>query len=465
MKIKGFYGFIKTSFILSTFCLALASCESNEGKIVNGNGTVSTNIELFKQQTTTIAKRVHHYTQNLDLLTYSEVKELCEDRVVEKGATLEDLASTFLEGFTPQGLTMTKDSDGVPSADIYYSRNTVTVTFNLLKGQNSKGDNKSTISGLYESPLDFSKVDLGNSYFLSKGYVPQYFPATDTSYDLDVATIPNYVMEKEIDGGSFVRNVMGTDFEVTVRNFRLAALEFPQYLWVQIFNNNPSHFQGDLRVTVDGERQDFRPVENLSWFDCVYICNKLSILDGLTPAYSIDGVTDPEKWGQIPEDSDSDTLAKYNSIQWNKNADGYRLPTEAEWEFAALGGNGSDHQSIYAGIDNLDTVAWNVNNSSICTHEIAKLSPNSLGLFDMNGNIDEWCWDIYGDFNPQDEIDPDGAETGNFRVKKGGAYYSTNSASTIVSRNQNLPYRRTSGFGLRLARNAKLDAIGINSIN
>ena len=456
--------------ICTLFVVALvnmSSCETNEGKIVNGNGTVSVGLTYFKDQTAATASRVHHFIQNLDLETYTELTELQEDKRVDKGRTPNDLKSDspLLYGFTPAGLAMEKDADGLNAVTIFYNRNAVSLTFYLLDGEDSEGHNSTTIKGHFEEPLDVKKdVDLGDSFFRDHNFGPKFFPAVDTEYELNVATISNYVEEKDIEGGTFTRTVNGKTYTVTVNDFQLAAFELPQYLLEQIIGN-PSHFQGKLRVPVEGENQDFRPVENLNWFDCLVICNKFSRIDGLIPVYSIDGETDPEKWGKVPDDFDSEDLDKWNSVIMNINANGYRLPTEAEWEYAARGGklsrsktNESQGDYIFAGSNNPSEVSWFVENSAACTHEVGKLEPNELGLYDMSGNVSEWCWDIYAPYPESDVENPHGAESGIYRVKRGGAYYNPaegiNSAASVSARDQNSAYKRTSGFGLRLARNA-----------
>lgn len=159
------------------------------------------------------------------------------------------------------------------------------------------------------------------------------------------------------------------------KEFSILATEVTQELYQSVMDKNPSGFNEEKNL----------PVEQVSWYDAVYFCNKLSDICGLTPVYAVDGEPDVGKWGYAPHKGNKIT----GTVSQNKNADGYRLPAVAEWQYAAKGGQ--DYK--YSGSDNLDEVGWYGGNSGSKTHPVAQKAHNGYGLYDMSGNVGEWCWD------------------------------------------------------------------------
>ncbi len=187
--------------------------------------------------------------------------------------------------------------------------------------------------------------------------------------------------------------------QVTLSSFRIGKYEVTQREWRAVMGSNPSYFKGDNL-----------PVENVSWDDCQKFISKLNQLTG-----------------------------KY-----------FRLPTEAEWEYAARGGNRSRGYK-YSGSVNLDNVAWFSDNSGNTTHNVGTKQPNELGLYDMSGNVYEWCQDCYGDYSSSAQINPTGSSSGSFRVIRGGSWYGYAGCCRVSNRDYYAPSYRSINLGLRLA--------------
>ena len=187
---------------------------------------------------------------------------------------------------------------------------------------------------------------------------------------------------------------------VTLSDYYIGQTEVTQELWEAVMGSNPSYFKGNNQC----------PVEKVSWDDCQEFIKKLNRLTG-------------------------------------KN---FRLPTEAEWEYAARGGNKSKGYK-YSGSNDADAVAWYNKNSGSKTQPVAQKQSNELGLYDMSGNVWEWCQDRYGKYSSHSQSNPKGANTGSVRVLRGGSWISSERNVRVSNRGYDAPGGRNVDGGLRLA--------------
>jgi len=271
----------------------------------------------------------------------------------------------------------------------------------------TNGIDPTSTSALYSTPIIISNNTTLKAKAFKTGWTPS---ATATEvYTINIPIPANFVL---VAGGTFNN---GTS-NVTLNSFYIDKYELNQSTYQAVMGTNPSNFPG----VTNG------PVEQVSWFNAIEYCNKRSINEGLIPCYSYSTYgTNPATWPGGWNTSDSN----HTNVACSWTANGYRLPTEAEWEFAARGGNLTNNYT-YSGSNTIDGVAWYNSNSGNTTHTVGTKTANELGLFDMSGNVWEWNWDIYGSYPSGAQTNPHGAVSGSDRVRRGGgwdfvAYYCT----------------------------------------
>ncbi len=232
----------------------------------------------------------------------------------------------------------------------------------------------------------YATNEKGTSYGEEKSFTTiQVFDETIDSNGNRIITLYGDVVFTMIavEGGTFqmgATSEQGSDADsneypvhsVTLSDYYIGETEVTQELWEAVMGSNPSHFSGNPQ----------RPVETVSWNDCQEFITRLNELTG-------------------------------------KN---FRLPTEAEWEYAARGGNKSQGYK-YSGGNTIGNVAWYYDNSGLATHNGKTKSPNELGIYDMSGNVLEWCEDWYGNYSSGSQTNPTGPSTGSYRVLRGGGWY------------------------------------------
>jgi len=250
-----------------------------------------------------------------------------------------------------------------------------------------------------------------------------------------------------VKGGTFKnKNSNFYGKKIVVQDFYISKYEITQKEWIDVMGYNPSKFKGDNL-----------PVEMVSWYEAIEYCNKRSLKEGLDPYYNI-----------YKDKKDPDNRCDMDDIKWtvtiNPEANGYRLPTEIEWEYAASGGKKSKNY-IYSGSSNVDEVAWYwrnsgneylngfwywpiIENNNNKTKPVGLKKPNELGIYDMSGNVREWCWDWY-----KMNIECKSCKGGTARVWRGGGWIGAEFCCKISYRGSLEPNGKGPDTGFRVCRN------------
>ena len=224
-----------------------------------------------------------------------------------------------------------------------------------------------------------------------------------------------------VEGGSFMMGAPANDTEcdnncrpahkVTLSSYYIGKYEVSQRLWEAVMGSNPSTYRSSIPKIIDA------PVHDVTWFDCQKFISELNKLTGKQ----------------------------------------FRLPTEAEWEFAARGGKKSKGYK-YSGSNDLEAVAWYDGETPSDIGSIGEYrfrQSNELAIYDMTGNVDEWCQDWYGPYRKTAQVNPKGPNTGTSRVLRGGSYISSNKNWKVWERMKDTPYYSSRRLGLRLVLSAK----------
>jgi len=293
---------------------------------------------------------------------------------------------------------------------------------------------------------------IGNEVEPGTGKQITWYPAQDgmvtgSNYKIKLIARDNPLPDTQpvgfikVEGGSFYVHTETDSIKMNVSTFYLDRTEITQGEYEAVMGTNPA--------SGCGVGNNY-PVYYVSWYNAIEYCNRRSMQEHLTPCYSYSSYgTNPDTW---PSGWNTDFEGNTN-VHCNWTANGYRLPTEMEWMFAARGGN-LTHNYTYSGSPNIGNVAWYTDNSGGTTHPVATKNANELGFYDMSGNVWECCWDIYGSYPSGPQTNPTGSTSGTDRVLRGGSWDLDASDCTVSSRGGDSAAYGSDVVGFRVCRHS-----------
>jgi formylglycine-generating enzyme required for sulfatase activity len=379
--------------------------------------------------------------QELAICKKQQIKMLQEEHFLAEGAAVDvvDALGLVLRGDTSRTRMSGKAGEGMPATGTLA---VTVVTAGTLRISGSGVNQSCTLpaGGLYDGTLNVGKYTVVVAYADGKTETQTVAVSGNSTstvrfiYEAVLSLAPANMVW--IVGGTFTMGSPSSEVsrrgnemqhQVTIsKGFYMGRYVVTQAEYQAVMGSNPSRFKGSNV-----------PVETVSWYDAVEYCNKRSVRESLTSAYRLNGT----------------------NVAWDRSANGYRLPTEAEWEYVCRAGTTSPFNTganITTSQANYDgNFPYNSNAKGTYrrqTTDVGSFAANAWGLYDMHGNVWEWCWDWYGEYANGSQTDPSGADSGAPRVLRGGSWHSSAKSVRSASRSYITPSFRNYYLGFRLVR-------------